>query len=104
MRSTISLPLQRAVEATLQEGLWRYERNAGRLQFQGPEASLAQAVKRIEAENLLTGAVVNDVTLSHAGDAALGEVSFLSDAHGSAAYKKELLRVYLSRAVREALS
>src|ERR1700686_3783131 len=50
VRSTISLPLQRAVEATLQEGLWRYERNAGRLQFQGPEASLAQAVKRIEAE------------------------------------------------------
>ena len=50
VRSTISLPLQRAVEATLQEGLWRYERNAGRLQFQGPEASLAKAVKRIEAE------------------------------------------------------
>ena len=50
VRSTISLPLQRAVEATLQEGLWRYERNAGRVQFQGPEASLANAVKRIEAE------------------------------------------------------
>src|SRR6266480_6254449 len=50
VRSTISLPLQRAVEGTLQEGLWRYERNAGRLQFQGPEASLAKAVKRIEAE------------------------------------------------------
>ena len=50
VRSTISLPLQRAVEETLQEGLWRYERNAGRLQFRGPEASLAKAVKRIEAE------------------------------------------------------
>src|SRR5436305_3413577 len=50
VRSTISLPLQRAVEATLQEGLWRYERNAGRLQFQGPEASLDKAVKRIAAE------------------------------------------------------
>src|SRR6266849_2988362 len=54
VRSTISLPLQRAVEETLQEGLWRYERSAGRLQFRGPEASLAQAVQRIEA-NRKTG-------------------------------------------------
>src|SRR3974390_1043710 len=50
VRSTISLALQRAGEETLQEGLWRYERNAGRLQFQGAEASLANAVKKIEAE------------------------------------------------------
>jgi penicillin-binding protein 1A len=50
VRSTISLPLQRAVEEALQEGLWRYERSAGRVQFRGPEASLAKAVKRIEAE------------------------------------------------------
>src|ERR1700731_2663336 len=51
VRSTISLPLQRAVEEALQEGLWRYERSAGRGQFQGPEASLAQAVARIETGN-----------------------------------------------------
>ncbi len=50
VRSTISLPLQRAVEEALQEGLWRYERSAGRVQFRGPEASLAKAVQRIEAE------------------------------------------------------
>ena len=50
VRSTINLPLQRAVEGTLQEGLSRYERNAGRVQFRGPEASLANAVKKIEAE------------------------------------------------------
>src|SRR6266436_601393 len=50
VRSTISPPLQREVEGALQEGLWRYERNAGRLQFRGPEASLAKAVKRIEAQ------------------------------------------------------
>ena len=49
VRSTINPPLQRAVEEALQEGLWRYERNAGRLTFRAPEASLAQAVKRIEA-------------------------------------------------------
>ena len=50
IRSTISLPLQRAVEESLQEGLWRYERDAGRVQFRGPEANLAKAVQRIEAE------------------------------------------------------
>ncbi len=50
VRSTISPSLQRATEEALQEGLWRYERNAGRLQFRGPEASLAKAVQRIEAE------------------------------------------------------
>ncbi|HEY7246750.1 MAG TPA: transglycosylase domain-containing protein, partial [Xanthobacteraceae bacterium] len=49
VRSTISPSLQRATEEALQEGLWRYERDAGRLQFRGPEASLADAVKRIEA-------------------------------------------------------
>jgi penicillin-binding protein 1A len=49
VRSTINTQLQRVVEATLQEGLSRYERNAGRAQFRGAEASLAQAVQRIEA-------------------------------------------------------
>src|SRR5436190_1193803 len=50
LRSTINPPLQRAVEEALQEGLWRYERSAGRSQFRAPEASLAKAVKKLEAE------------------------------------------------------
>ena len=50
VRSTINPPLQRAVETTLQEGLSRYERSAGRVQFVSPEAKLAKAVQRIEAE------------------------------------------------------
>ena len=50
VRSTISPQLQRAAEAALQEGLWRYERNAGRLQFRGAEANLSQAIKRVEAD------------------------------------------------------
>src|SRR5215467_12260383 len=49
VRSTISPPLQRAVEEALQEGLSRYERSAGRVQFRGAEASLSQAIQRIEA-------------------------------------------------------
>src|SRR5262245_30234763 len=50
VRSTISPPLQRAVEGALQEGLSRYERSAGRVQFRGAEANLSQAISRIEAD------------------------------------------------------
>src|SRR5438132_7272270 len=50
VRSTINPQLQRAVEAALQEGLSRYERSTGRVQFRAAEASLAQAVQRLEAD------------------------------------------------------
>src|SRR5215467_13665387 len=50
VRSTISPQLQRTVEEALQEGLSRYERSAGRVQFRGAEANLSQAIKRIEAD------------------------------------------------------
>jgi penicillin-binding protein 1A len=49
VRSTINTQLQRVVEAALQEGLSRYERNASRVQFRSAEANLAKAVQRIEA-------------------------------------------------------
>ena len=49
VRSTINTQLQRVVEAALQEGLSRYERNSGRVQFRSAEANLAKAVQRIEA-------------------------------------------------------
>jgi penicillin-binding protein 1A len=51
IRSTVHAPLQRAVEESMQEGLFRYEHGAGRLEFRGAEANLSEAVKRIEAEN-----------------------------------------------------
>src|SRR6202048_1172671 len=50
VRSTIVPSLQRSVEQALQDGLWRYERTAGRLAFRSAEASLAKAVERIEAD------------------------------------------------------
>src|SRR5262249_41146569 len=50
IRATINPQLHRAVEEALQEGLFRYERGAGRLEFQGAEANLGQAIQRIEAE------------------------------------------------------
>jgi len=50
IHSTLHAGLQRATEAALQEGLAAYERQAGRVRFSGPEANLADAVQRIEAE------------------------------------------------------
>ncbi len=50
VRSTINVPLQRAVESALQEGLWRYERSAGRSRFVRPEANLAKAITAIEGD------------------------------------------------------
>ncbi|MEA2906122.1 MAG: penicillin-binding protein [Alphaproteobacteria bacterium] len=49
VRSTIQPQLQRATELALQEGLARFEIDSGRLQFNGPEANLAEAIGRIEA-------------------------------------------------------
>jgi penicillin-binding protein 1A len=54
VRSTISPPLQRAVEETLQEGLSRYERSAGRVQFRGAEANLAKAIQRLDGDGKRT--------------------------------------------------
>src|SRR5262249_32699994 len=50
VRSTISPQVQPAVEGARQEGLSRYERSAGRVQFRGAEANLSQATLRIEAD------------------------------------------------------
>ena len=50
VRSTINGRLQRAVEESLQEGSFRYERRAGRLEFRGAEANLGQALERIQAD------------------------------------------------------
>jgi penicillin-binding protein 1A len=50
IHSTIDVPLQRSVEEALQEGLSRYERNARRVHFQGPEANLSAAIARIESD------------------------------------------------------
>jgi carbon-monoxide dehydrogenase medium subunit len=55
-----------------------------------------------KAEAVLRGAKADDATLARAGEAAAAEAAMIGDAHGSAAYKRELLRVYLARAVRAA--
>jgi carbon-monoxide dehydrogenase medium subunit len=56
------------------------------------------------AEAALTGSAADDAALKRAGDAAADEAEIESDAQGSAAYKRELLRVHVGRAVRRALA
>jgi len=54
------------------------------------------------AEKILHGQRISEKLLKQAGEAAAHEVQIEGDLHGSAAYKRQLLRVYLARAVREA--
>jgi carbon-monoxide dehydrogenase medium subunit len=67
-------------------------------------AATEKVTRMSGAEKVLQGAAPDDATLARAGEAAVAEASILADAHGSAAYKRELLRVYLRRAVRQALA
>jgi len=61
-------------------------------------------VRLANAEKALRGARADDAALRRAGDAAAAEVTAISDQHGTAAYKRELVRVYVARAVRAAVA
>ncbi|MBG05904.1 MAG: molybdopterin dehydrogenase [Rhodospirillaceae bacterium] len=56
------------------------------------------------AERALSGATIDDNVLRSAGDAAADEAELISDPQGSASYKRELLRVTVGRAVRDAIA
>jgi carbon-monoxide dehydrogenase medium subunit len=56
------------------------------------------------AEKILKGKTGDPKALKQAAEAAAEEVQIESDLHGSAAYKKQLIRVYLARAIHEARS
>jgi len=56
-----------------------------------------------KAEGVLRGARADDAVLRRAGEAGAAEAAVIGDQHGTAAYKRELIRVYLARAVRAAL-
>ena len=53
-----------------------------------------------QAEAILRGARADDAVLRRAGEAGATEATVIGDQHGTAAYKRELLRVYPARAVR----
>lgn len=64
-------------------------------------AATAKVTRLSQTERVLDGSSWDEKTARRAVEAAVEEVEFLSDAHGSAAYKKELLRVHLARAIRQ---
>jgi carbon-monoxide dehydrogenase medium subunit len=67
-------------------------------------AATEKATRLKTAEQALTGATIDDKALARAGDAAAAEAECISDVRGSAAYKRELVRVYVGRAARAALN
>ena len=66
-------------------------------------AAMEKPTRMTGSESLLSGGTIDDEVLKRAGDAAVDEAELISDPQGSAAYKRELLRVTVGRAVRQAL-
>ena len=67
-------------------------------------AAVEKATRLVQAESVLAGATIDDAVLRRAGDAAAEEAEMVGDARGSPAYKRELVRVCLARAVGRALA
>jgi carbon-monoxide dehydrogenase medium subunit len=67
-------------------------------------AATTKATRLATAEKALTGAKLDDKSLRAAGDAGAQEADVIADVRGSAAYKRELIRVHVGRAVRQALA
>jgi carbon-monoxide dehydrogenase medium subunit len=66
-------------------------------------AATEKPIRLKAAEAVLRGAEANETLLQRAGEAGSSEVETMADARGSASYKKELVRVFVARAVRRAL-
>jgi carbon-monoxide dehydrogenase medium subunit len=67
-------------------------------------AATTTATRLKSAESALAGARLDDAVLRRAGDAGAEEAEIISDVRGSAPYKRELIRVHVGRAVRQALT
>lgn len=67
-------------------------------------AATTKATRVRSAEAVLAGKTVDDKLLAQAAEAAVEACEFIADVRGSVPYKRELLRVYIRRAVRQALN
>jgi aerobic carbon-monoxide dehydrogenase medium subunit len=65
-------------------------------------AAVDKPTRLLSVEKILKGKTEDAKAVKLAGEAAAEEAQIESDLHGSAAYKKQLIRVYLARAVHEA--
>lgn len=83
----------------------RYRVDSGRIA--GARVAISAATERpvraLLAEGALTGASVTAQSFANAADAAADEVEPLPDIRGSAAYKREMVRVHVRRALALAL-
>ena len=67
-------------------------------------AATDKPTRLLAAETVLRGASIDDALLRRAGEAAADEAAVIGDQHGTAAYKQQLVRVYVERALRHALA
>jgi carbon-monoxide dehydrogenase medium subunit len=67
-------------------------------------AATERPVRATAAEAVLKGAAPTMETFAKAADAAAAGVEALADIRGSAAYKREMIRVYVRRALAQALT
>ena len=66
-------------------------------------AATERAIRLDKTSNVLKGRRPDATLFGEAGEAAAAEVEPMDDAQGSVAYKRELVRVYVERALRQAL-
>jgi carbon-monoxide dehydrogenase medium subunit len=66
-------------------------------------AATDKATRLKSAEAVLVGARLDDKILMKAADAAAEQAEYTADVRGSVSYKRELMRVYVRRAVRAAV-
>ena len=69
----------------------------------GISAATERPVRATAAEAALRGAPAESKSFARAADAAAEQVQTLADIRGSASYKREMVRVYLRRALERAL-
>jgi aerobic carbon-monoxide dehydrogenase medium subunit len=67
-------------------------------------AATEKATRLKAAEKAIAGTNIDDKTVARMADTAAEEAECISDVRGSAAYKRELIRVYAGRAVRQVLN
>lgn len=67
-------------------------------------AAVETPARMRDAEALLSGADATDAAFRDAGAAAARAAEVIPDTRGSAAYKRQLIRVHVARALREAVS
>lgn len=65
-------------------------------------AATEKLTRLVATEKVLRGQNVNKATFERAGESAMTEAEVIGDSRGSAAYKSELVRVYVRRALRQA--